>query len=109
MYYVLQGDVEEDEMIPDKESDIKPRFHRAKSHSQKHQDGEVKGSYTYQCLLQDKKTLLACHWYPIPVLLLKSVLLPLVQCISGIALPQVFTHMATSTEGQPERRDECCV
>jgi len=29
-------------MIPDKESDIKPRFHRAKSHSQKHQDGEVR-------------------------------------------------------------------
>ena len=27
-------------MIPDKESDIKPRFHRAKSHSQKHNDGE---------------------------------------------------------------------
>lgn len=36
----IQGDVEEDEMIPDKESDIKPRFHRPKSHSQKHQDGE---------------------------------------------------------------------
>ena len=36
----LQGDVEEDEMIPDKESDIKPRFHRAKSHSQKHQASE---------------------------------------------------------------------
>ena len=28
-------------MIPDKESDIKPRFHKSKTHSQKHQeDGE---------------------------------------------------------------------
>ena len=34
-------------MIPDKESDIKPRFHRAKSHSQKHNDGEdVRTVYT---------------------------------------------------------------
>ena len=34
----FQGDVEEDEHIADKESDIKPRFHRAKSHTQKHTD-----------------------------------------------------------------------
>lgn len=34
----LQGDMEEDEHIADKESDIKPRFHRAKSHTQKHSD-----------------------------------------------------------------------
>lgn len=27
---LLKGDVEEDEMIPDKEEDIKPRFHRSK-------------------------------------------------------------------------------
>ena len=27
-------------MVPDKESDIKPRFHRAKSHTHKHNDGE---------------------------------------------------------------------
>ena len=36
--FVFQGDVEEDEHIADKESDIKPRFHRAKSHTQKHTD-----------------------------------------------------------------------
>lgn len=30
--------MEEDEHIADKESDIKPRFHRAKSHTQKHSD-----------------------------------------------------------------------
>ena len=29
---LLKGDVEEDEMIPDKESDIKPRFHKSKTH-----------------------------------------------------------------------------
>ncbi|XP_064607040.1 transportin-1-like isoform X2 [Liolophura sinensis] len=37
---LLKGDIEEDDMIPDKESDIKPRFHKSKTHSQKHQDGE---------------------------------------------------------------------
>lgn len=26
-------------MIPDKESDIKPRFHKTRTHSQKHQEG----------------------------------------------------------------------
>ena len=30
---MLQGDVEEDDTIPDKESDIKPRFHKSKTHS----------------------------------------------------------------------------
>ena len=29
----LQGDLEEDEMVPDKASDIRPRFHRARTHS----------------------------------------------------------------------------
>ena len=38
----FQGDVEEDEMIPDKESDIKPRFHKSRTHSNtKHDEGEV--------------------------------------------------------------------
>lgn len=36
---LLKGDVEDDEMIPDKESDIKPRFHKSRTHSQKYQDG----------------------------------------------------------------------
>ncbi|CAK8675659.1 unnamed protein product [Clavelina lepadiformis] len=30
---LLKGDVEEDEMIPDKDEDIKPRFHKSKVHS----------------------------------------------------------------------------
>lgn len=42
-FYKTQGDVEEDEMIPDKESDIKPRFHKSRSHTQKHQEGEEVG------------------------------------------------------------------
>ena len=29
---LLRGDVEEDEMIPDREEDIRPRFHRSRSH-----------------------------------------------------------------------------
>lgn len=28
-------------MVPDKESDIKPRFHKSKSHTQKHTDGDA--------------------------------------------------------------------
>ncbi|XP_067124632.1 transportin-1 isoform X3 [Centruroides vittatus] len=35
---LLKGDVEEDEMIPDREEDIKPRFHKSKTHSLKHMD-----------------------------------------------------------------------
>lgn len=33
---LLKGDVEEDEMIPDKEEDIRPQFHRPRTHTQKH-------------------------------------------------------------------------
>ncbi|KAG1702063.1 Transportin-1 [Nymphon striatum] len=40
---LLKGDVEEDEMIPDKEEDIKPRFHKSKTHSQKHSEGASDG------------------------------------------------------------------
>ncbi|KAK2150308.1 hypothetical protein LSH36_413g02041 [Paralvinella palmiformis] len=39
---LLKGDIEEDEMIPDKESDIKPRFHKCKSKS--HGIGTKQGS-----------------------------------------------------------------
>ena len=35
---LLKGDVEEDEMIPDKEEDIKPRFHRSRTHAQRHME-----------------------------------------------------------------------
>lgn len=33
---LLKGDVEEDDMIPDNVQDIKPRFHKSKSHTQQH-------------------------------------------------------------------------
>ena len=33
---LLKGDVEEDEMIPDREEDIRPRFHRSKTHHSSH-------------------------------------------------------------------------
>ncbi|UYV65623.1 TNPO1 [Cordylochernes scorpioides] len=35
---LLKGDVEEDQMIPDRDEDIKPRFHKSKTHSQKHEN-----------------------------------------------------------------------
>ena len=38
--FLHQGDIEENDTIPDKESDIKPRFHKSKTHSQKHVEGE---------------------------------------------------------------------
>ncbi|XP_069126883.1 transportin-1-like isoform X1 [Argopecten irradians] len=50
---LLKGDVEEDEMVPDKESDIKPRFHKSRTHSQKHQDGEEVGNGTNDGELSD--------------------------------------------------------
>lgn len=40
---LLKGDVEEDEMIPDKDEDIKPRFHKSKVHAHEHTD-DSKGS-----------------------------------------------------------------
>ncbi|CAB4054006.1 TNPO1 [Lepeophtheirus salmonis] len=42
---LLRGDVEEDEMIPDREEDIRPRFHRSRSHhSGGNEDEEDDGS-----------------------------------------------------------------
>jgi transportin-1 len=35
---LLQGDVEEDEMIPDREEDIRPRFHKSRTHTIKHSE-----------------------------------------------------------------------
>lgn len=46
---LLKGDVEEDEMIPDREEDIRPRFHKSKTHHQNHasmkQHMDENGSY----------------------------------------------------------------
>ncbi|CAB4034331.1 transportin-1-like isoform X1, partial [Paramuricea clavata] len=38
---LLKGDVEEDESVPDSEQDIKPRFHKSKTHSLKREDSEL--------------------------------------------------------------------
>lgn len=35
-----QGDVEEDETIPDSEQDIKPRFHKSRTVTLQHEGGE---------------------------------------------------------------------
>lgn len=37
---VPQGDVEEDETIPDSEQDIKPRFHKSRTVTLQHEGGE---------------------------------------------------------------------
>lgn len=36
-----QGDVEEDEAIPDSEQDIRPRFHRSKTVAQQHEEDGI--------------------------------------------------------------------
>lgn len=41
---LLKGDVEEDEMIPDREEDIRPRFHKSKTHHSHHANGMGKHS-----------------------------------------------------------------
>ncbi|XP_046847049.1 transportin-1-like [Xenia sp. Carnegie-2017] len=38
---LLKGDIEEDENIPDNEQDIKPRFHKSKTHSQKREEDDT--------------------------------------------------------------------
>jgi len=38
--FVLQGDVEEDETVPDSEQDIKPRFHKSRTVTLQHEGGE---------------------------------------------------------------------
>ncbi|XP_071439731.1 transportin-1 isoform X1 [Hetaerina americana] len=40
---LLKGDIEEDEMIPDREEDIRPRFHKSRTHTIKH-SGDENGS-----------------------------------------------------------------
>ncbi|KAK3755301.1 hypothetical protein QZH41_014609 [Actinostola sp. cb2023] len=38
---LLKADQEDDEAVPDNEQDIKPRFHKSKTHAQQHEDGEA--------------------------------------------------------------------
>eukprot|EP00058_Branchiostoma_floridae_P025542 XP_002611032.1 hypothetical protein BRAFLDRAFT_128305 [Branchiostoma floridae] len=41
MHNIVEGDVEEDEQVPDREEDIRPRFHKAKTHTpSEEQDGQ---------------------------------------------------------------------
>ena len=42
MFCHVQADNEDDEAVPDSEQDIRPRFHKSKTHSQQHdQDGAI--------------------------------------------------------------------
>ncbi|XP_013773249.1 transportin-1-like isoform X1 [Limulus polyphemus] len=54
---LLKGDVEDDEMIPDREEDIKPRFHKSKTHSQKHMDDNVEEDADSEDGLDDDNSL----------------------------------------------------
>lgn len=38
---LLKGDIEEDASVPDREEDIKPRFHKSKTHSQHNKNSEL--------------------------------------------------------------------
>ncbi|ROI16630.1 Transportin-1 [Anabarilius grahami] len=40
MHNIIEGDVEEDEAIPDNEQDIRPRFHRSRTVAQQHEGGD---------------------------------------------------------------------
>ncbi|XP_074602885.1 transportin 1 isoform X1 [Brevipalpus obovatus] len=52
---LLKGDIEEDEMIPDKDEDIKPRFHKSKVHVHKHtEDGKAGGDNNPDYLSDDE-------------------------------------------------------
>lgn len=54
---LLKGDIEEDEMIPDREEDIRPRFHKSKTHSQKHMDDNIDEDSVSDDGLDDDNTL----------------------------------------------------
>ncbi|XP_076355747.1 transportin-1-like isoform X3 [Tachypleus tridentatus] len=54
---LLKGDVEDDEMIPDREEDIKPRFHKSKTHNQKHMDDNVEEDADSEDGLDDDNSL----------------------------------------------------
>ena len=40
-FFLKQGDVEEDETIPDSEQDIRPRFHRSRTVAQQHDEDGI--------------------------------------------------------------------
>lgn len=63
---MIQGDVEEDEMIPDKEEDIRPIFYKSRSHHNQddskksaggHEDGEDEDDEDDNDLLGDESAL----------------------------------------------------
>lgn len=40
MFFFIQGDVEEDENVPDREEDIRPRFHKSRAHGNEEDNNE---------------------------------------------------------------------
>ncbi|CAL1275017.1 unnamed protein product [Larinioides sclopetarius] len=54
---LLKVDVEQDDMIPDREEDIRPRFHKSKTHSQKHMDDNTENDTESDDGLDDDSSL----------------------------------------------------
>ena len=54
---LLKGDVEDDASVPDRDTDIRPRFHKSKAISQKH---------SVCWYLYELKTVLHIHTFSIP-------------------------------------------
>ncbi|KAJ6625440.1 Transportin-1 [Pseudolycoriella hygida] len=56
---LLKGDVEEDEMVPDREEDIRPRFHKSRTHTVKsgEENGDADDEDDDDCGLDDDNSL----------------------------------------------------
>jgi transportin-1 len=52
-----QGDLEEDEMVPDREEDIRPHFHKSRNHTIKHAEENREGEEDDDDTLDDDSSL----------------------------------------------------
>lgn len=57
MYVYYQGDIEEDEAIPDNEQDIRPRFHRSRTVAQQHEGDGIEDEEDDDDELDDDDTI----------------------------------------------------
>lgn len=56
-YVHFQGDIEEDEAIPDNEQDIRPRFHRSRTVAQQHESDGIEDEEDEDDELDDDDTI----------------------------------------------------
>lgn len=57
MFIWHQGDIEEDEAIPDNEQDIRPRFHRSRTVAQQHEGDGIEDDDEEDDELDDDDTI----------------------------------------------------